>query len=1077
MGSGAAVALCILCAPAHAAFPDTPPNDPLFDANPLPNWANEQWDLASPAAGFDRGISVDRAWPLTTGEGAIVADIDVGVRLDHPDLAGRWALNPGEAGGRAHNGIDDDLNGYVDDWRGWDFYAGDADPTSDTANAHGTNVAGVLAAAADNGEGIAGVAPGARILPLRTSDNILHQGARVAEAIVYAADRGASAISMSLGAESFGANLRRAVAYANRRGAVMAVASGNEFHFHHHYPQVLEDVLAVGGLNPDSANLAARDGNLALTGNAFDVKAAYGDYGPHLDVVAPTQVFTTEWGGGYRRNWDGTSAATPHVAAVAALVAARGRALRLGLSADEVIQIIRMSADDLTNAGQGYGPGWDRLSGYGRVNAFAAVSRAAAGRIPPVAKIATPSWYRPVRGTVLVHGDVHGRAATTWRLEIGAGEQPASWRLLASGTGTRGPDVRRLARVDTAALPAGGHTLRLRATDAGGNTGEGRSFMTVQHDPSLKPGLPQALATSGESSPALADVNRDGVSDIVLATADGFVRVLSGRSGRVLPGWPRAMIWEATPPSLERALGGRLRRGFLATPAIGDIGGSARVEIVAAGLDGRVYAWDSRGRIVRGFPVEIGIRRPADRGRLDAAIFASPALADLSGDGRLDIVVGAADQRIYAWDGAGRPLPGWPVLARDEGAGGDVTKILSSPAIGDLDGDGSPEVVEGTGEAYGATPSTSGRVYAWDARGRRKPGWPVAPGALAADSIPIAGEGVPVSPSLADIDGDGRDEVAVAAFTGQPELYRGDGSRIGGQAAGNHFQTTGTGGAGQTTSAPSVLALGANAAFGRTAPGGTLRFFGGVVDARLALAQAQPASRVDFDHVLGGWEAGSGAWLPAFPIRVEGWQLPSSPAIADVDGDDRAEVIAGSSGNRLHAFRADGSEPAGWPKDTGGWLLASPAVADVDGDGRLDVVAVTRDGFLFAWDTAGRATGTAEWPAFRHDVRNTGRYGAVVPGGPVAGGRPRLLLCRVFPGGRCARRAVRATVVGLDAPDVLSVTFRAGRRVAGDRAFPFTRRLGGRLLGAPGARVALRAQAVLEDGRRLTLVRRVTLCR
>ena len=84
---GAAVALVLLPGSSAAAgFPQGPPNDPLFDASPLPNATNEQWDLASPAGGFDRGISVDRAWPLTTGAGVTIADLDVGVQLSHPDL-------------------------------------------------------------------------------------------------------------------------------------------------------------------------------------------------------------------------------------------------------------------------------------------------------------------------------------------------------------------------------------------------------------------------------------------------------------------------------------------------------------------------------------------------------------------------------------------------------------------------------------------------------------------------------------------------------------------------------------------------------------------------------------------------------------------------------------------------------------------------------------------------------------------------------------------------------------------------------------------------------------------------------
>src|SRR5204862_6166933 len=106
----------------------------------------------------------------------------------------------------------------------------DANPASERDNAHGTSVAGVPGAAANNGIGVAGIAPGARIMPIRTSDNILHRGVRVAEGIVYATDHGARAVSMSLGTDSFGTALRRAVRYAHRHGVVMAVASGNEFH-------------------------------------------------------------------------------------------------------------------------------------------------------------------------------------------------------------------------------------------------------------------------------------------------------------------------------------------------------------------------------------------------------------------------------------------------------------------------------------------------------------------------------------------------------------------------------------------------------------------------------------------------------------------------------------------------------------------------------------------------------------------------------------------------------------------------------------------------------------------------------
>ena len=959
---------------ASAAFPDTPPNDPLFDASPLPNATNEQWDLAGPATGFDRGISADRAWPLTTGAGVTIADIDVGVDLDHPDLAGRFYLNPGESGtdgggrDRRTNGVDDDRNGYVDDWRGYDFYARDADSRSETRNSHGTQVASVLGAATDNGIGLAGIAPGAAILPLRSSDNILHQSSRLAEAMVYAADRGAGVMSMSLGTDSASSALYRAARYATRRGAVIVAASGNEFHFHHNYPAVLDETITVGGLNPDTANSTALNGSLALIGADFKVRAAYSDYGAHLDVVAPTQVPAAEYGGGYTLNWSGTSAATPHVAGVAALVLARGKALGLQLRPREVRQIVNGTAQDLADPAKNTRPGWDRLTGYGRVDAFAAVSRVAAGRIPPEVDITAPSWYEPAsRARLSVQGLVRGRSPARWILELGEGEEPAAWRSIA--TGGAGPRVRRMATIDPRRLPAGGHTLRLRATDSNGNTGEDRAFFFALGDPTLKRGYPVRMGSSGESSPQVADVTGDGRAEIVTATSDGVLTVRSGRSGRALRGWPRAMRGFGS-PILRRRIG-VVRQGFAGTPAVGNIAGGKGPEIVASGLDGRVYAWTRRGRRVRGFPVRIDARRPEADGKRDTGIYASPALANLGGDRRLDVVVGATDQKIYAWTGRGRRLPGWPVPARDPE--GDAAKILSSPAVGDLNGDGSPDVVEGTAEAYGSTPNTTGRVYAFNSRGQALPGWPVKPEALAADGIPLAGEGVPMSPSLADVDGDGRDEVAVTAFTGRPELYRGDGTRMSRTGEGNHFQTLGRG-ASSPTGAPAAIALGANVAFGRTSKGGPLRLFGGLLDARFAQAQVSPASSVPFDHLLGGWDARSGDYLPAFPRQLEGWTILSGPALADVDGDGATEAIAGSSGYQLHAFGESGREPPGWPKQTGGWLIAAPAVADVDGDRKLEVVAVTREGWLFAWDTPASRTGLREWSSFRHDRRNSGHY-------------------------------------------------------------------------------------------------------
>ena len=977
----AALAVAVLPrsgAPALAAFPQEPPNDPLFDASPLPNAINEHWDLASPALGFDRGISADRAWPITVGRGAVIADIDTGVSYEHEDLAGQWATNPGETGtdaagrDRRSNGRDDDRNGRRDDWRGFDFFTLDESAEDDTANGHGTLVAGTLAAAGDNGRGGIGVAPGAGILPVRDHNTILPHPDRLAQSIVYAVDRGADVISMSLGSIGNSRAQRAAVAYAERKGTVVVAAMGNEFHFHRNVPVIHDTVIKVGGVNPDTAGPS----NQAGVATRFDVKAAYSDYGPHIDLVAPTSTPSTTYPNGYTTEFAGTSAATPHVAGVAALVIARGRDLGLRLTAGEVRQILRSTAQDLTGSPYDYPAGFDRLTGYGRVHAQAAVAAVEAVRIPPAVNLTSPEWYAPLRGPARVRAAIASRAyPVRWTLEAapggepGAGE-PGEFRPIASGTLSRatrgGVGGEALARLDPRAFDAAGTTLRLRATDARGNTGEDRGFVFRLRDRGLKRRFPLRIGASGESSPQLGQIDGRRGLEIVLATADGLIHVLSGRTGRPLPGWPRRTA--STPgshPTARRV--GPLRPMVAATPAVGDLDRDRRPEIVMAGLDGRVRVFDRRGRMRRGFPVRIDLRAPRPKTHLDSVIYASPAIGDLDGDRRPDIVVGAADQKIYAWNGRGRRLRGWPVLARD-GQDGDEAKILSSPALGDLDGDRRLDVVEGTAEAYGATPSGSGRVHAFGGDGRPKPGWPVRPPSIAPDPIPLAGEGVPGSPVLADVDGDGRDEVAAAAVAGHLQLYRGDGTSMGEP----HFQSTGRGEDSPSTSTASRNFAG-NGALGRLRDGAPLRYFAGIVDDRLLPAAATPGQRIDFEHLLGGWDAAGGSFLPAFPRVMEGWSFLNAPAVADVDGQGGNEVVFGSSGGLLHAFGESGADAPGWPKQTGGWLIASPAIGDVDGDRRLEVVQMTREGYLFVWDTPSRAA-AREWPVFRHDPRNTGRY-------------------------------------------------------------------------------------------------------
>jgi thermitase len=213
------------------------PNDPLF----AQQWALENtgdnapppfgsFPPSDPVPGID--IHPFEAWGVTTGTPqTVLAVIDTGVDVTHPELRTHIWRNPGETGldanghDKSSNGIDDDGNGFVDDWRGWDFFDGTNTPYD--GNGHGTHVAGIAAATRDNAAGIVGVASGVSVMPVQVLDaSGFGFDSTVADGIVYAAHNGASVINVSLGG-SPSRLIDAAVAEATPTALVVA-AAGNE---------------------------------------------------------------------------------------------------------------------------------------------------------------------------------------------------------------------------------------------------------------------------------------------------------------------------------------------------------------------------------------------------------------------------------------------------------------------------------------------------------------------------------------------------------------------------------------------------------------------------------------------------------------------------------------------------------------------------------------------------------------------------------------------------------------------------------------------------------------------------------
>ncbi len=416
------------------------------------------------------------------------------------------------------------------------------------------------------------------------------------------------------------------------------------------------------------------------------------------------------------------------------------------------------------------------------------------------------------------------------------------------------------------------------------------------------------------SSPAIGDLNNDGRLEIVIGVGgdvhdptfpgtrrNGGILVytfngrwnfslIEQRSQDGTRGWPQPCKDEVgTGPGFAYPDG--FWDGIYPTPALADLDGDSDLEIVYLGIDRYFYAWHHDGRLVNGWPF---------RFRVDGGL-SSPAVGDLDKDGLPEIVVGTMEPYVlenswneatlYVFKGNGTVAPGFPVRTEQI--------ILSSPALGDIDGDGWLEIVVASG--YG-TPNRQNLVYAWHHDGTPVDRWPVEA---------IGASVVMAPPALGDIDRDGQLEIVVGC--------------------GNGYQP-------------------------------------------------------DSCNKLYAWKA-DGESVDKFPMtlgsRIPGFtSMPYSPVLADVDGDNTVEILMGRLGDWALAV----VDPIQGTYDlntyqTPGGLMASPVVDDIDGDGYLETVIGGIDynlgnqrGAVYIWDENGSVASSLPWPMFRRDVQRTGRY-------------------------------------------------------------------------------------------------------
>ena len=349
--------------PAEAHAVSVTPNDKGFP---------DQWSLRNIGTNVPNGkpgadIHATDAWEVTTGDSTIVvAVLDTGIRLTHPDLAPRLWTNPGEI---PDNGMDDDGNGYIDDVHGWNFFY----KTNDNGDrhGHGTAVSSILGAATDDSIGIAGVDWKCKLMPVAVlSDRGSGNFDDIALGVYYAVNNGARVISMSLAGDEISETLRATLQYAAAGGTFIAAAMGNDGGPVPLYPAAFPEAFAVG----------ATDG--------FDGRAGFSSFGPHIDALAPGVSITvlSAFDDTTTFRASGTSASTPMVAGLASLLLASHHGQ---LRPDQIRDIIGVTADDEIGDPFEDTPGWDPFYGYGRINCDRALRLTRIPRPPVVSAPAT----------------------------------------------------------------------------------------------------------------------------------------------------------------------------------------------------------------------------------------------------------------------------------------------------------------------------------------------------------------------------------------------------------------------------------------------------------------------------------------------------------------------------------------------------------------------------------------------------------------------------------------------------------------------------------------------------------------
>ena len=626
------ILIVLFASPAGASIM---PNDPYF---------GNQWYLSK--------IKADSAWDkVSASPDTVIAVIDSGVQIDHPDLRANIWKNRGEIPG---DGIDNDNNGFIDDVNGWDFADNTADPSpkfsegwTEDGVSHGTMVAGIIAAAGNNRLGVTGVTWQAQIMALRSlNDKGEGKVSDVIRAIDYAINNGADIINLSFTSFNYSEGLQEAIARAHQAGVIIVAAAGNE-------------QGNGAGYNTDKTKIypACYDGKLVgenmvigvAATDALDQKTGFSSYGfSCVDIAAPGISFFNTVANGHRPGttadyngyWSGTSMAAALVSATVALIEQADP----GISRREAVNILFASADNISLLN----PAYLGQLGNGRLNVNRAV------------EMAKENLYSRI-GRVIVNPQSAGKTA---RVVAASGDLvynlPAS--AFKPGSSFAAGDVNGDGTDEIVVGAAKGEEPKIKILDTKGRL--------------IKEFLAADKKFRGGLNISLADFNDNGLQDIVTAPASN--------------GAPQIQIFDFRGNLKKRFLAaGASWRGGL-NVAAGNIDGKGEPEIVvgfAAGSEPQVRIFNSSGQLIGLFLAY----EKKFRGGVNVAV------ANINGrqeHSRLEILTAPGsgrDPQVKIFDNRGRLRSSFLAFSRNWQGGVNLS-------AGDITSDGLAEVIVG---AYG----------------------------------------------------------------------------------------------------------------------------------------------------------------------------------------------------------------------------------------------------------------------------------------------------------------------------------------------------------------------------------------